>query len=636
VCGIAGEVGAFDEGGSASAAAQLAALRHRGPDAEGISEHPGAWIGQTRLAIIDLQCGDPPITNEDGTIGVALNGEIYNYRALRAELRRDGHHFGSDGDTEVLAHLAEDLDPMAIATRLEGMFAFAIWDERRRRLILGRDRFGKKPLYYWHEGDRLVFGSEIKALLANPHVPHRLREGAIPDFLTFGYVPTPNTFFEGVHSLPPGHVLVATAGAEPELKRYWEPAYPGTGAGEVARLDLPLDAAAGLVRDELRSAVERRLIADVPLGAFLSGGIDSSSVVALMAQAGDRPVSTFTIGFDDFEGYDERPYARAVAERYHTDHTEFVVKPEANELIERLVWHYDEPFGDSSALPTYVLSELTAGHVKVALCGDGGDELFAGYERFAAALAIARYQALPEPMRVAVRRGAEMLPGRAARGRAAKLRRLLVRSDLSAPMALLAWVSYVPIEWKQRLLAGTPTGTSANGHGPDGIAAYEDIWRGSRGAHPLDRLLDLNIRSYLLDDLLPKVDRMSMAHGLEVRAPFLDRELAELAFRLSPSARLRGLSLKRVLRAAVADLIPREVLERPKRGFGVPLDRWFRHDLAPYVRSMLCGPESHVRRHLAGPGIDALVAAHQAGAGDHGDAIWSLLTLEIFLRRHGW
>jgi asparagine synthase (glutamine-hydrolysing) len=637
MCGIAGEIGAIDGDHSANASRQLAALRHRGPDAEGASDHPGAWIGQTRLAIIDLQHGDPPITNEDGTIGVALNGEIYNYRALRAELRRDGHHLGSDGDTEVLAHLAEGTDPAALASHLEGMFAFAIWDERRRRLILGRDRFGKKPLYYWCEGDRLVFASEIKSLLANPRVPRRLRQAAIADFLTFGYVPMPETFFEGVRSVPPGHVLVATAGSEPRLECYWEPRYPGAGAGagSVTRLDVPFDAVAAMVRDKLRSAVERRLIADVPLGAFLSGGIDSSSVVALMAQASDRPVATFTIGFEDSEGYDERQYARAVAERYRTDHTEFVVKPEASELIERLVWHYDEPFGDSSALPTYMLSELTRGHVTVALCGDGGDELFAGYERFAAALAVSRYESLPQPLRAGVRRGAELLPPSLARGRAAKLRRLLVRSDLSAPMALLAWVSYVPVEWKEQLLAGASAGRIGR-DGRDGIDAYQDIWRRSSGAHPLDRLLDLNIRTYLLDDLLPKVDRMSMAHGLEVRAPFLDHELAELAFRLTPSARLRGLSLKRVLRAAVADLIPREILERPKRGFGVPIDRWFRHDLAPYVRAMLCGRDTHVRAHLSGTAIDALVAEHQAGTGNHGDAIWSLLTLEIFLRRHGW
>jgi asparagine synthase (glutamine-hydrolysing) len=629
MCGIAGEIHSGDPG-APSTSAQLARLRHRGPDAEGIFESAGGWIGQTRLAIIDLDRGDPPISNEDDTIGVALNGEIYNYQTLRASLIREGHRFGSDGDTEVLAHLAEDVEPAALASRLEGMFAFAIWDQRRRRLVLGRDRFGKKPLYYWHSGGRLVFASEIKSLLANPQVPHRLRADAFPAYLTFGYVPTPHTFFEGIRSIPPGHVLVAEKGGEPKLERYWEPQYPG--ANGVVRVDAPLEAAAAQVRQTLRTAVERRLISDVPLGAFLSGGIDSSSVVALMSQATDSgPVKTFTIGFDDFEGYDERPYARAVAERYKTDHTEFVVKPNAIELIERLVWHYDEPFGDPSALPTFLLSELTRGHVKVALCGDGGDELFAGYERFAAALAIARYERLPAPMRAGVRRSAELLPRTMARGTFSKLRRLLVRSDLSPPLALLAWVGYVPIELRTRLVDAESLETEA-----DGMCGYGDIWSRSAGAHPLDRILDLNIRTYLLDDLLPKVDRMSMAHGLEVRSPFLDRELADFAFRLAPGARLRGLSLKRVLRAAMADLLPREILQRPKRGFGVPIDRWFRQDLASYVREMLCTSRSRAREYLSAPVIDEIVREHQAGADNHGDPIWSLLTLEIFLRREGW
>jgi asparagine synthase (glutamine-hydrolysing) len=632
MCGIAGEIYAVRDGGSNTAEQQLAAMRHRGPDAEGAFEREGAWIGQTRLAIIDLQHGDPPITSEDGAIGVALNGEIYNYRELRDDLRSRGHSFRSDGDTEVIAHLAEELDPVGLAARLEGMFAFAVWDAGRQRLILGRDRFGKKPLYYWHDSGRLVFASEIKSLLANPAVPRRLRAAAIPDYLTFGYVPSPDTFFDGIRSVPPGHVLVATEGETPRLACYWQPQYPGS--SEAPRLDLSRGAAAAEVRSKLRAAVERRLIADVPLGAFLSGGIDSSTVVALMAQATDRPVSTFTIGFDDFDGYDERPYARTVAKRYRTEHTEFVVKPDATELIERLVWHYDEPFGDSSALPTFVLSELTRGHVKVALCGDGGDELFAGYERFAAALAIARYQRLPRPMRAGIRGAAEFLPQGPAQGHVAKLRRLLVRSDLSAPMALLAWVSYVPVEWKERLLDGVRA--TSNPDTGRGLEEFREIWRNSAGAHPLDRLLDLNIRTYLLDDLLPKVDRMSMAHGLEVRAPFLDRELAELAFRLPPGMRARGLSLKRVLRDAVADLLPDEILKRPKRGFGVPLDRWFREDLASYVRSMLCSRDSRVRNHVAGSAVDALINSHQGQAGNHGDAIWTLLTLEIFLRRQGW
>jgi asparagine synthase (glutamine-hydrolysing) len=627
MCGIAGEICGLSDG-VANVSAQLAALRHRGPDAEGAFERAGAWIGQTRLAIIDLQHGDPPIANEDGSIGVALNGEIYNYRELRAELRAHGHVLRTDGDTEVIAHLAEELEPVALATRLEGMFAFAAWDERQRRLVLGRDRFGKKPLYYWHDAERFVFGSEIKSLLANPNVPRRLRVAAIPDYLTFGYVPSPYTFFEGIRSVPPGHVLIVAPGAEPRLERYWQPRYPG--ASEIPRLEVPIERAATEVRDKLRAAVERRLIADVPLGAFLSGGIDSSAVVALMAQASEHPVSTFTIGFDDFEGYDERPYAHAVARRYRTEHTEFVVKPDATELIERLVWHYDEPFGDSSALPTFMLSELTRGHVKVALCGDGGDELFAGYERFAAALAISRYEALPKPLRRSARRAAELLPSSARAETVAKVRRLLVRSDLSAPMALLAWVGYVPPEWKMRLLVNS---ASQNGAG---LGSYHEAWNRSAGAHPLDRLLDLNIRTYLLDDLLPKVDRMSMAHALEVRAPFLDRELAELAFRLPPATRARGLSLKRVLRIAVADLLPPEILRRPKRGFGVPLDRWFRQDLAAYVRGMLTAPNSRVHDYLCADAIESLVNEHQAGAANHGNAIWTLLTLEVFLRRQGW
>ncbi len=628
MCGIAGEIHAGDEQPTPPSEV-LACLRHRGPDAEGIFRCAEAWIGQTRLAIIDLVRGDPPIANEDGTIGVALNGEIYNFRALRETLARRGHRFSSDGDTEVLAHLAEIADPVSLARSLEGMFAFAIWDKRRRRLVLGRDRFGKKPLYYWHEGKRLVFASEIKAVLANRCVPRRLRAGAIPDYLTFGYVPTPDTFFDGVRSVPPGHVLVATPDAEPRLERYWEPRFPGVGA--VDRLDLPLRAAAASVREKLLAAVQRRLVADVPLGAFLSGGIDSSSVVALMAQASEGPVLTFTIGFEDFDGYDERPYARLVANRYRTEHTEFVVKPDASELIERLVWHYDEPFGDSSALPTFVLSELTRGHVTVALSGDGGDELFAGYERFAAALALVRAQAVPAPVRAGLHRVAERIPAERMSRRAARVRRLLLRSDLIPPMALLAWASYISSEDRHELLSDT-----AVGDGSPGVGRYEQIWRESDGAQPLDRVLDLNIRSYLLDDLLPKVDRMSMAHGLEVRSPFLDRDLAEFAFRLPPHVRARGLSLKRVLRQAVSDLLPEAVLHRGKRGFGVPLERWFRQDLASYARGMLCARGSRVRAYLSARAIDTLVGEHQAGAANHADAIWSLLTLEVFLRREGW
>ncbi len=634
MCGIAGAV-AFGAGPAGRADEQLSCMAHRGPDADGVFERGPGWVGQTRLSIIDLAHGDPPIANETGTIGVALNGEIYNFRELRAGLRARGHTLRTEGDTEVIAHLAEELEPVVLATALEGMFTIAAWDEPRGRLVLARDRFGKKPLYYFCDGQRLVFGSEIKSVLAHPHVPRELRADVIPDYLTFGYVPSPDTFYAGIRQVPPGHVLVASTGGEVRLECYWRPRWPG--AGPVAGAGAGVTRAAGApgeqaaeVRRLLRAAVQRRLVADVPLGAFLSGGIDSSAVVGLMAELQAAPVRTFTIGFEGDDGFDERPFARAVAERHGTEHTEFVVRPDAASLLERLVWHHDQPFGDSSALPTYLLSELTSRHVTVALCGDGGDELFAGYERFAAALALARYErAVPQSVRVAVARRAATAHALRRRRRGAKLRRALMRSDLTAPQGLLAWVSYVSAE-DRRALVGSVRGR--------GEREYEAIWASSAGAHPLDRLLDLNLRTYLLDDLLPKVDRMAMAHSLEVRSPFLDRELAEYAFTLAPSAKLRvrDMSLKRILKAAVADLLPPGLLDRPKKGFGVPLDRWFRTDLAPLADGLLGAPDARVAQHMSGAAVRAIADAHARGAANHGHALWTLLTLETFLRREGW
>ena len=468
MCGIAGAL-AFGAGGAGAgrADAQLDCMAHRGPDADGVFERGAGWVGQTRLSIIDLAHGDPPIANEAGTIGVALNGEIYNYRELRAGLRARGHTLATDGDTEVIAHLAEELEPAALATALEGMFAIAAWDEPRGRLVLARDRFGKKPLYYFHDGRRLVFGSEIKSVLAHPHVPRELRADVIPDYLTFGYVPTPDTFYAGIQSVPPGHVLVASTDGDVRLEAYWEPRWPGADAGVARAAGAPGEQVAE-VRRLLRAAVQRRLVADVPLGAFLSGGIDSSAVVGLMSETTAAPVRTFTIGFEGDDGFDERPFARAVAERHGTEHTEFVVRPDAAALLERLVWHHDQPFGDSSALPTYLLSELTSRHVTVALCGDGGDELFAGYERFAAALALARYErAVPRAARSALARRAEAAQALRRRRRGAKLRRALMRSDLSAPQGLLAWVSYVSAEDRRALVgpcaAAARASTSASG-----------------------------------------------------------------------------------------------------------------------------------------------------------------------------
>ncbi len=624
MCGIAGAADWTDAEQGHAVERQLDCLDHRGPDSRGVHARPGAAIGQTRLAVIDLVTGDPPIAGEDDAVGVCLNGEIYNYRSLADELRRKGHCLRTQGDTEVIAHLAEDLEPLEVARRLDGMFAFAVWDEPRRRLVLGRDRFGKKPLYYWSEGRRFVFGSEIKSVLAHPWVTAELDPDAIPAYLTFGYVPTPRTFFRGVRSVRPGHVIVVEDGDLREAP-YWEPRIPGTDG--VSPVDASLDECASQVLALLRAAVDRRLVADVPLGAFLSGGVDSSAVVALMAGLQSRPVHTFTIGFEDNEGFDERPYARTVAERFGTDHVEFVVKPDAVELVERLVWHHDQPFGDSSAIPTFLLSELTRQHVTVALSGDGGDEIFAGYERFAAAGALTRYQSLPRPVRQSIAKVATRVPASAMGGRGAGLRRFMARSELGVLDAYLAWVSPVPGEVGEMLLSGSS---------PWAREDYRRIWDGSHGGALLSRLLDLNLRTYLLDDLLPKVDRMSMAHALEVRSPFLDRELVEFALRIPPPMQARGMAGKRVLKRALKDLVPDEVLHRRKKGFGVPLDRWFRTDLRSYLEAMLGSPDGRVRAHLPEPAVDRMLGEHMTGTANHRDALWALLTLEVFLRNREW
>jgi asparagine synthase (glutamine-hydrolysing) len=625
MCGISGVIGPEGIKLGRVLDAQLRLLNHRGPNAYGHFDAGRGCIGQNRLSIIDLVTGDPPITNEDHTVAVVLNGEIYNYRALRDQLIAEGHEFASKGDTETIAHLAENLTPTEVAGKLDGMFAFAVWDQHRARLVLGRDRVGKKPLYYWHGAGRLVFGSEIKAVLADPAVPRELEDGAIAAYLTFGYVPTPRTFFAGIRSLPPGHVLTFEPGGEAVVERYWEPPLVRNG---VSRLERPLEDAADEVRSLLRGAVARRLISDVPLGAFLSGGIDSSAIVGLMATLTEQPVETFTIGFDDRDGFDERPFARAVAKRHATNHHEFVVRPDAVELIEKLVWHHDQPFGDSSAIPTYLLSEVTAQHVTVALSGDGGDELFAGYERFAAGLAARRYASLPASVRGAFGGALNLLPRAALRGKAERAQRFAGVAARGLPDAYRCWISFISEEDRNALLDGKRDDW--------GLEDYRAVWRRSEGAHPLDRLLDLNLRTYLVDDLLVKADRMSMAHSLEVRSPFLDAELIAYATRLPPQLKARGLSLKRVLKAAVEDLLPPEILKRGKRGFGVPLDRWFREDLRAYMDSTLGAPDAHVRQHLVPDAVDSMLGEHASGARNHGHALWTLLTLEVFLRREGW
>ena len=625
MCGIAGALERDHRPDPRVIDRQLDLLRHRGPDSRGSYSDGPATIGQTRLAVIDLISGDPPVTNEDGTVGVALNGELYNFRELRLALLARGHRFRSSGDTEVLAHLAEDLAPIDLARSLDGMFAFAVWDAGSRRLTIGRDRLGKKPLYYWTGAGCFVFGSELKAVLAHPAVPRTLNPRAIPAYLALGYVPEPQTFFEGVQALAPAHVLHIEAGGLPVTERYWSPPIPGVDG--VTQLDVSLPDAAALVRAGLDKAVRRRLLADVPLGAFLSGGVDSSAVVALMAGAGSRRVRTFTIGFEGHNGYDERPYARLVAQRYDTEHNEAVVAPNAVDLLETLVWHHDQPFADSSAIPTYLLCQMTRGAVSVALSGDGGDELFAGYERFTAGLLLEHYKRIPRAIRTPIRRSAQRLPPGLAGGRAASLARFADVADIGLPDAYRAWVGLMSDGDRERALGVDDDWA---------VDDYTSLWRSSAGGGTLARLLDLNLRTYLPGDLLVKADRMSMAHGLEVRSPFLDAELAELALRLPPAVKLRGARRKIVLTEAVRDLLPPQILARRKRGFGVPLDNWFRTDLRDYMQGTLGAPEARVRDFVAGAVVDGLIATHSGRSRNHGHVLWALLTLEVFLRREGW
>lgn len=624
MCGIAGFVRAGSAADPEVVQAQLDLMQHRGSDSAGHFVQGRGGIGQNRLAVIDLRTGDPPILNEDRSVGVVLNGEIYNYLDLRRSLLDQGHRFATKGDTEVIAHLAEDLAGRDLASGLDGMFAFAVWDTRAERLTLGRDRFGKKPLYYWHDENNFVFASEIKALLAHPQVPRRMQPDVLDAYLTFGYVPTPHTFFQGVLSLPPGSVLEVGPGSQPRISSYWDPPHLVQGAPD--RIDLSRAESASRVRELLEKAVQKRLISDVSLGAFLSGGIDSSAVVGIMARLMDSPVETFTIGFDDGDGFDERAYARAVAQTFKTAHTEFVVKPDAVQLVEKLVWHHDQPFGDSSAIPTFLLAELTRQHVTVALSGDGGDELFGGYERFVAARWVTHYRMLPGPLQRTIASALKPLPRTALKGRVGTLQRFIGGAKAELPEAYLTWLSIASEEQRAALL----------GRAGSVPADYRRVWDASWGGSVLDRLLTLNLQTYLLDDLLVKADRMSMAHALEVRSPFLDRELAEFSLRLGDSAKIRGITLKSILKDALSDLLPEEVLRRRKRGFGVPLDRWFRSDLQNYVKGTIGNKKARIRNHLDPVAVDRLLGEHDSGLKDHGALIWALLTLEVFLLKQEW
>ena len=626
MCGICGYLSSSGNAAPTPLKPMTDSLAHRGPNAEGRHVDGAIALGHRRLSIIDLSAAArQPITNEDGSLWLVFNGEIYNFRELRRQIE-GRHRFRSQGDAETILHLYEERGDEAVAA-LDGMFAFAFWDARRRRLLLARDRSGKKPLFY-HDGPGLfAFASEVKALLTHPDVPHERDETALPLYLTYGYVPTPDTFYRGIRSLPPGHSLVVTEAGTEAPRPYWRPRF-------IDGLERDTPQAEERFRDLLRNAVRRRLVADVPLGAFLSGGLDSSAVVAFMAEVASGRVKTFTIGFAGSREYDEREHARTVAERFGTAHTEFIVEPKALALIDRLVWHHDGPFGDSSAIPTYLLAELTRSHVTVALNGDGGDEVFAGYLRLYGAALSERF---PRWCFRAASAALGLLPEPSDR------RHLLRFAKRFAEAGSLPLVERY-LRWNGYFTSGLRDLLRPELHGAASLdrvlASYREPLERAVGVEAgwgrvstLSRVLQLNFETYLLDDLNVKMDRMSMAHGLETRSPFLDTAVVEFGASLPDRLRMRLGKGKILLRRAMRGILPESILTRGKMGFGAPLGAWFREELNGLVRERLLDPTSPIYDYLRPEPVAALVASHRRAEADLSPQIWALLTLESWLRQ---
>ena len=593
-------------------------LRHRGPDDDGFHVSPHCVLGHRRLKIIDLSpLGRQPMSNEDGSVWVSFNGEIYNYLDLRAELLRTGHTLRSQSDTEVLVHLYE-AEGDSFLQRLNGMFALALWDERRRRLLLARDRFGKKPLYYFFDGKRLLFGSEPKAVLADESVPREIDREALSQYLALGYIPCPRTIFKGIRKLPPASCLVVELDREgarllgPE--RYWELRYcPDATLTEEDCVDQ--------IRHLIRDAVRIRMYSDVPLGAFLSGGLDSSTVVAGMVEVAERPVETFSIGFDQ-ESHDELPFAERVARHLGTNHHTFRCRPDALEVLPTLVHHYDEPFADSSAVPTYYVSKIAREHVTVALSGDGGDEIFAGYTRYDSGLQ--RWQ-FARSFVGGVAQGAlrvlsELYP-KELRGWG-----ILYRHSLPPVASYVADLSiYQPVQ--RHALLRSQTGDTPNGVP---LRLFEELARKAGSSDFLSQMQYMDQMVYLPDDILVKVDRASMAVSLETRAPLLDYRLAELMATVPDTLRYREDTRKYLLKKAVAGRLPDEIIYRSKMGFAVPLKDWFRQEAGDFAHETLLSQRARERGFFQTAEVRRLLEGHRASGRDFASKIWALLFFELW------
>ena len=618
MCGIAGKLNLSGEPVAAEVIGRMAGLlAHRGPDDQGILLDGSLGLGARRLAILDLSsAGRQPLANEDGSVWVVFNGEIYNFLDLRGELEAKGHQFRSRSDTEVLVHLYEEKDVESVE-QLQGMFAFALWDKRRKRLLLARDRLGKKPLFYAFDGRTFRFASEMKAILADG-VSRELDLHALHFYLMYRYIPHPYTIFRSIRKLPPAHRLVLEAGRM-RIEAYWRL----NGSPVAERTE---EALCREIVERLRHAVRVRMMSDVPLGAFLSGGIDSSAVVALMTEVSPTPVKTFCVGFEG-DG-DDLDRARLVAQAFGTEHHELMVKPDAAGLLPWLVRHLDEPFADPSIIPTFYVARFARQHVTVALNGDGGDETFAGYSKYWQDRAAAWAGALPTPFRGRLERmialGRRLAPGN---GRLRSLQEVCRSASLTPPERY-AFLSEA-LEETVRSRLYSPDLQAAIGSRPDLLA---ERYRGLPFEDSVNRMLAADLTGFLADDLLYKMDMATMAQSLEARSPFLDHRLVEFAFGIPGSSKLRGLKRKAILKRALRGILPPEILNRPKRGFDPPIARWLREDLKEMASDLLLDAKARSRGYFNFPFVETILEEHGREQEDWAPLLWRLLILEIWHR----
>jgi len=624
MCGIAGHVGPTAR---ELLPAMLGLLKHRGPDDSGIYSSDDVGLGMTRLAIIDLVTGQQPMSDPAGRYWIVFNGEIYNFRQLRKTLEAEGCTFRTRSDTEVIlqSYIAWG---EACVERLRGMFTFAIWDTVRRRLVLARDRLGKKPLYYWHQGHLFLFASEPKALLCHPAVSRALDWPAFQHYLAFGYTPASRSIFDSIHKLPPAHTATLADGRL-TLARYWR--LPP--AGSPPRHGPGLAESAAAMRDELREAVRLRLESDVPLGVFLSGGIDSSAVVATMREITPGRIATFSVGFGGgaATSYDELPYARLVARRFETDHHEEILEPDVRAMLPAIVRAFDEPFADSSAIPTSIVAQATARHVKVALSGIGGDETFGGYPRYLGLRVSQLHHRLPRWLRHASRAVASRLPDSSgSRNWSDRVHRFTAEPDAAPSERYIGWTRF----FSDAELAALARPALAARLEPFLDASRRASFAAGAAGDPVDGAFRVDLDAYLPDDLLAMADRMSMSHSLEIRAPFCDHRLVEASLGLPSRTKMPRGRLKALLKIAFAGVLPDEVLSHPKQGFMIPLGDWLRRDLRSTLDELLAPERIRARGLFEVDTVERLKREHLSGARTHADRLWTLMMAEVWMREY--